>query len=167
MTTRIACFDLGVIGAVVEARIDGPKKDRRANYKRHETWNVTRIEEEDRYLWFMRQVGPIVSRADAVLYELVQFNRGRSSIPGFRAILLAVSGVYERPCLGVNVATLKSFAGLRKVPKGKSKQYMAISMAENYFSFWDTLTNGGREGDDNVVDAAMLCHWAAANLEVG
>lgn len=169
--TRIACFDLGVIGALVEAKIDKGV----AFYKDHTLWRLDKgtkadpglnIDEPDRYFWFMGQVGPVVSRSDVVLYELVQFNRGRSSIPGFRAILLAACGTYRVPCIGVNVATLKSFAGLKKVPKGQSKAYMRVAMVTDYPDFARKLM-GGKKLDDNLVDAGMLCHYAAAKLEIG
>lgn len=173
---RLACFDLGMIGACVEVNLGSKHADltRHVTYKRHHTWDLGKgtkkapglnVKDPDCYFWFMERIGGIIAGADVIVYELVQFNRGRSSIPGFRGILHAVCGIYQRPCIGVNVATLKSFAGLKKVPKGQSKGHMAIAMAENYPDFWETLSGRGRT-NDNVVDAAMLCHWAAAHLEI-
>lgn len=157
MGTRVACFDLGVEGACIEAEIANGN----TSLRNAQTWNMTKVQDQDRYLMFMERVGPIVSRADVTIYEHVQFNRGFSSIPGMRAILLAVSGVYKRPCFGVNVSTLKAFA-----IGGKAKKDQMESALEQKFPLFHATLDSMLDIDDNLVDAAWLAHWAAVNLEV-
>ena len=92
---------------------------------------------------------------EAIAFEDVTFNRGRSYIPGMKALLYVKAHYRALTCFGVDVNTLKKFA--RGWDPGVSKW---TGSKENMA---DALTNtrytSDKDMDDNEVDAAFCAIW--------
>ena len=96
---------------------------------------------------------------EAIAFEDVRFNRGRSFIPGMKALLYVKASYMGLTCFGVDVMTLKKFAhgydpGVSKWTG--SKENMADALA-------NTRYVDSREMDDNEVDAAWAAIWLDEN----
>lgn len=142
------------------------------------------MSDEERYHQFVAIARAEIGWADAVGYEHVQFNRGKSLIEGFRGILLAHAEEEERFCAGVNVATLKKFAingrwrdADRKKKEKKpipGKKKMEMALLEDHPQFYEYLHNINGErllpvsGKlDDLYDAAWVCIWLLITAKVG
>ena len=96
---------------------------------------------------------------EAIAYEQVQFNRGRSYIPGMTALLLVTAYQFGVTCFGVPVPTLKAFAR-RSAPSGTwtgSKADMQRALVEREGTAALDMT-------DDEVDAAWVALWAHETL---
>lgn len=177
---RVIGFDLGSSGAVFRAE---KMEDGTIRPLSCERWSWAGISDEDRYRNFAAIAKTTAHWADAIAYEHVQFNRGKSLIEGFRGILVAHCEEIDRLCVGVNVATLKKFAvngrwsDADRNKKGKKKidgkKKMALALAADYPEFTEYMdgTDGRRllpiQGKrDDLIDAAWVAIWLLINAEV-
>lgn len=161
---RVTCFDLGTRGAVFRAEKDDDGKIIPLSC---EIWSLKGLDDA-RYFEFDVIAQVEVKWADAIGYEHIQFNRGKSYIEGFRAILLAECKQEDRFCAGVNVSTLKKFAingrwsDADRKKKGKKKidgkKKMAMALAEDYPEFISLIAGRFQKFDD-VIDAAWVAIW--------
>jgi len=129
---RVTGFDLGITGAVFRAERteDGLIKPLSC-----ERWSFPSSLDEERYAQFRNIARVEVDWADALAYEHVQFNRGKSLIEGFRGIMLAYAQAI-----------------------GKKKMAMALMI--DYPEFMekiDKVVNTGKR--DDLVDAAWVAIW--------
>ena len=176
---RVSGFDLGTSGAVYRASMD----DGTIRPLSCERWSWTGQSDEQRYAQYSAIARAELAWADAVGYEQVQFNRGKSLIEGFRGILLAQAEEADIFCSGVNVSTLKKFAingrwsdadrkeqGKDKID-GKKKMSLALAMDHPEFhEFMDgtddvrTVPVQGKR--DDLIDAAWVCIWLLKVAEI-
>lgn len=163
MSTRIAGIDLGLKGAAVLLTLDDRDLLHFVDVK---VWDLSKIKDSaDRYFTFQQIVGPICSKVDVVAYEQVQFHRGKSTIPGMEAILLSTSRLYNRMVYGINVSTLKAFAGHGGADKKMMSQKIALEWPTIASELLNRLTE--HKDVDNPIDAAWAAIWAAEHMEVG
>lgn len=176
---RVAAFDLGVQGAIFRAG-----KDENGEFipLSCEKWKFKGTDDE-RYNAYAVVAGREIEWADAIGYEHVQFNRGKSLIEGMRGILISKAHEEDKLCVGVNVATLKKFAikgrwsdGSRnkagkKHVDGKKKMELALSVDyPEFISFMDgdtdsrTISVTGKR--DDIIDAAWVAIWLLENAEI-
>ena len=167
MSTRIAGFDLGLVGAVASLRL---RSGGRVGLVDVVSWKLDHLDDDRlRYLGFYNHACPAVEWSDVVGYEHVQFYRGKSSIEGMRALLYVISGLrdQERLVHGVNVATLDSFisAGL-DIPehlkgKGTKKSRAMWALFNKHPELASACAN------DNEVDAVWVALYIASHIEQG
>ena len=173
---KVAAFDLGVNFSIFRAGITdkGVIEPLSCN-----TWSLTG-NDEDRYTEFHQIIIAAVSWADAVAYEHVQFNRGKSLIEGFRSVLIVECAQKDIFCAGVNVATLKKFAIKGRWPdtkdrekKGKKKiegkKKMELALAFDYPEFIDKIDlylKDKKKGRDDVIDAAWVSIWLLSKVDL-
>ncbi len=79
------------------------------------------IDEADVFVewWKRTQITIAAGKPDAIAFEDVTFNRGRSFIPGMMALLYVLAARERITAFGVNVQTLKAFAHKWASPVGK------------------------------------------------
>ena len=168
---RVSAFDLGVKGAVFRADND----DRCIFPLSCEMWSLKGLDEE-RYFDYDAIARAEVKWADAVGYELVQFNRGKSLIEGFRAILVTECKRNDIFCAGINVATLKKFAikgrwsDKERKKKGKenisAKRKMELALSMDYPEFLEVIAGQYPKGNrDDLIDAAWVAIWLLETAE--
>ena len=156
-------IDLGTAGAIFRAKLENgvitPLSCNRW------MWDM---EEEKRYYQFTQEARCELDWADAMAYEYVQFNRGKSIIAGLRGILLAAAEEHEILCHGVNVSTLKSFAipQIKGKKKDRGKGAMAQVLAIEWPEFYEHIAKLSGKVDD-LVDAAWTVIWLLENIEEG
>lgn len=174
---RVSCFDLGSSGAVFRAKLE----DGVIVPLSCERWSWSGQTDEEKYHQYATIARCEVEWADAVGYEHVQFNRGKSLIEGFRGILVSKAEEQGILCAPINVASLKKFAIKgrwsdkdRKV-RGKkpinSKKKMQMALSLDYPQFQEFLDGDGRilpvQGKrDDLIDAAWVCIWLLTTAEV-
>ncbi len=100
---------------------------------------------------------------EAIAYEDIQFNRGKSYIPGMTALLYVLAGECGLTCFGVNSQELKAFARLSSAwdPEIKwagSKLDMRLALT----SRWPSA--GSDFFSEDEVDAAWVALWAEDTL---
>lgn len=171
---KVTGFDLGTSGAVFRAEKleDGSFVPISAV-----RWSWTGLSDEKRYLQYLDIVEREIEWADAIAYEHVQFNRGKSLIEGMRGILLSQAEKHQRFCVGVNVASLKKFAinkrwsdaDMKKegLPPIDGKQKMDMALLNDYPNFHEFLYGIGASKLDDLVDSAWVCIWFLKNATIG
>ena len=161
---RVSGFDFGVYGACFRAE---KNEDGEIIPLSCEMWSLKGTDDE-RYWSHGSVVEAEVKWADALGYEHVQFNRGKSLIEGFRALLIVEAIEKKKLCVGVNVSTLKTFAirgrwsDADRKKKGKEKisgkRKMELALAMDHPAFIEHM-DGRYEKRDDLVDAAWVCIW--------
>lgn len=103
-------------------------------------------------------VGDVVCNEspDAIAFEDVTFNRGRSYIPGMKALLFVEAAAWKLTCFGVDVNTLKKFAR-RNLPLGVSWCGSKEDMKGALTRIRGTKAISGMTEDE--VDAAWTAIW--------
>jgi len=157
---RASGMDLGTEGAIYRAKLDNGI----ITPLSCEGWNWSAVPEELRYHEFASVCECELEWADAVGYEHVQFNRGKSIIEGLRGVLLSEATDAEILCHGINVSTLKSYAIPGKKRK-RDKNAMARALAIEWPDFYDKIVTGGKK--DDIVDAAWVVIWLLSNIREG
>lgn len=176
---RVSGFDLGTNGATFRAeKVNGVIRPLSC-----ERWSWPGRTDDQRYGDYLAIAKAEIKWADAVGYEHVQFNRGKSLIEGFRAILIAQAEEEERFCAGINVASLKKFAingrwsdadrkkrGKKKID-GKKRMQMALMADHPQFISYMHNLDGERvlpiTGKlDDLIDAAWVAIWVLETVEI-
>ena len=96
---------------------------------------------------------------EAIAYEDVFFNRGKSYIPGMKALLFVKASYMGLTCFGVDVMTLKKFArgwdpGVSKWTGSKENMHDALA---------HTRYVDSRKMDEHETDAAWAAIWLDEN----
>jgi len=103
---------------------------------------------------------------EAIAFEDVRFNRGRSFIPGMKALLYVKASYMGLTCFGVDVMTLKKFARKWESPIGKwtgAKLDMKRALMRQRGSVYGPSVELVADMDDNEVDAAWAAIWLDEN----
>ena len=107
--------------------------------------------------WLRRLIE--AEQPEAIAYEAVQFNRGKSYIPGMTALLLVIAETFGVTCFGVPVPTLKALAH-RSAPAGK----WTGSKADMQGALFEREGTAAHDMSDDEVDAAWVALWAHETL---
>lgn len=114
---------------------------------------------DPRFLQFRNKLEESKDAFDLLVYEDVQFMRGRAQAflwSGFRTVLWLFAHDRRIPVICCPVLTLKKFA----TGSGKAKKDdMALAYLEK-----TGLAPGACSLDDNAIDAWHLLHWAETQI---
>lgn len=111
------------------------------------------------YLWSWGAIERTLTGATVACWEDVQFNRGRSYIPGQSAILMALCEARQMPYCGVGVSELKRWAA----GHGQAPKERMLDVAEAFAMGYD----GPKPKNSHEADALLVAMWAREHVTIG